>query len=248
LLRAEETRLARRAHSSLLVSDEEAALFRSRLGDSACDVRTLRNGIDCTTFDPDSVSPEPRLAGLPAPRLIFTGQMDYAPNIAAAERAILRLMPAIRAALPGATFHVVGRNPPDRLKALHGRNGCHIWGEVADIRTWLAASDLALVPLEIARGVQNKVLEAMAMALPVVLTTGAATGIGARDGEQVSIADSDAGLIAKVIDLAQEPAAARAWGQRARRYVTDHLSWAATLAPLARLLDGQDDADARDAA
>lgn len=239
LLRAEEARLARRADCSLLVSQEEADLFSSRLpsglGD-ACKVRALRNGIDSAGFDRALVQPEPQLAGLAGPRLIFTGQMDYAPNIAAAERVIECLMPVIRAAVPEASFHVVGRNPPAALRALNGRNGSHVWGEVADIRPWLAAADLALVPLDIARGVQNKVLEAMAMELPVVLTSGAATGIGARSGEHFRVANSDTDLVKAVLELIDDPQSASRLGQQARRYVIDNLSWLATLAPLDGLL------------
>ncbi|HQV02602.1 MULTISPECIES: TIGR03087 family PEP-CTERM/XrtA system glycosyltransferase [unclassified Novosphingobium] len=251
LLAAEEARLARRARHSLFVSAEEAALFQSRLSGpdrNPCDIRALRNGIDCAVFDPASVAPELALTELPAPRLIFTGQMDYAPNIAAAERAITRLMPAIRAELPEASFHVVGRNPPAAMKALHRQNGCHVWGEVADIRTWLRGADIALVPLEIARGVQNKVLEAMAMELPVVLTSGAATGIGARDGEHLSIIDSDAELVGRVVELARDPGKATSLGHSARRYVADTLSWPATLAPLEALIFGSAQGQPRHAA
>lgn len=239
LLQAEELRLSRRADCSLFVSDEEAALFAARLPAAeraAHDVRALRNGIDSTGFDPAAVTPEPRLSALPAPRLIFTGQMDYAPNIAAAARVIERLMPLIRARLPQATFHVVGRNPPAALKALDGTNGSRVWGEVPDVRPWLAGADIALVPLEIARGVQNKVLEAMAMALPVVLTSGTATGIGAQNGEHLIVADADETLAGAVVSLAEDPATADRLGRSARRFVVDQLSWAATLAPLAGLL------------
>ena len=237
LLKAEEQRLAQRADISLLVSDEEAALLEARLC-TACDVRTLRNGIDSTVFDPACVIPEPMLTSLPGPRLIFTGQMDYPPNIAAAERAITRLMPAIRAAVPDASLHIVGRNPSAALKALHGTNGAHVWGEVADIRTWLAGADLALIPLEIARGVQNKVLEAMAMALPVVLSPGAATGIGASDQVHFAVGESDDALVAEVLKLLTEPAAAKSLGLKGRNHVVETLSWKAALAALPEMLSG----------
>lgn len=239
LLCAEEARLARRADHSLLVSAEEAALFAARLlpeDRALCDVLTLRNGIDSQFFDPAIVQPEPCLAACSGPRLIFTGQMDYAPNIAAAERAIRRLMPLIRAAAPDATFHVVGRNPPDALRALDGVNGSRVWGEVDDIRTWLAGADLALVPLELARGVQNKVLEAMAMSLPVVLTSSAATGIGASHGQHLLVADDDAALAAEVLRLISDAALVQTIGQQARSYVAGSLSWEATLAPLAAMV------------
>lgn len=241
LLRAEEARLARRADVSLLVSDEEAALFAARLSPTdraACDVRALRNGIDSQRFDPNTVQPEPRLLDCSGPRLIFTGQMDYAPNIAAAQRAIERLMPLIRAVMPDATFHVVGRNPPEALLALNGVNGSRVWGEVDDIRTWLAGADLALVPLELARGVQNKALEAMAMCLPVVLTPSAATGIGASHGQHLIVADDDDALAKAVLTLARDPKQAGLVGQQARAHVVGTLSWQATMAPLAAMLGG----------
>ncbi|VWX46465.1 TIGR03087 family PEP-CTERM/XrtA system glycosyltransferase [Novosphingobium sp. 9U] len=245
LLRAEETRFARRADVSLLISDEEAALFRSR-AEGNDSVRTLANGIDSVVFDPSSVRPEPQLASLPYPRLIFTGQMDYAPNVDACVRAVTRILPRIREAFPQASFHVVGRNPADRVSALGG-DGVHVWGRVPDVQPWLAASDLALVPLEIGRGVQNKVLEAMAMALPVVLTPEAATGIAARDGAELSIASDDDALAAACIALLQDRPRAQAMGRAAREHVVQNASWPAALADLDQLV-GLPTAEARDAA
>ena len=239
LLGAEEARLALRSEVSLLVSNEEAALFRTRLAPcsrSACDVRALRNGIDSQLFDPALGQPAPQMLACSGPRIIFTGQMDYAPNVAAALRVIERLLPALRAQFPEASFHVVGRNPPPELLAFHGKDGAHVWGAVDDIRAWLAAADLALVPLELARGVQNKVLEAMAMALPVVLTPSAATGIGGNDAQHYAVADSDADLIGRTAALLSAPAEAKAMGLEARHFVVEGLSWQATLAPLGAML------------
>ena len=239
LLQAEEARQAARADLSLLISPEEAALFRARLAPeqaAVTDVRSMRNGIESRYFDPAAVRPEPRLLDCSGPRIIFTGQMDYAPNIEAALRVIERLLPGIRELLPNATFHVVGRNPPDELSRYHERAGVHVWGGVDDMRTWLAAAELALVPLEIARGIQNKVLEAMAMNLPVVLTPSAATGIGAVDGQHFVVADSDAELIDRVTALLSHPRQGWSMGLEARRFVVDHLSWQASLAPLAEMI------------
>ena len=244
LLGAEEARLAARSNVSLFVSSEEAALFRARLPEdlrATCDVRALRNGTDSRFFDPSVVTAAPAMAASPGPRLIFAGQMDYAPNVEAALRVIDRLLPEIQKTLPKATFHVVGRNPAEELVERHGHNGVFVWGGVEDIRTYLAAADLALIPLEIARGVQNKVMEAMAMALPVVLTGDAATGIGAQDGKHFMVADSDADLIERVTALLAHPRQGVALGLEARRYVSEQLSWQAALAPLADLLS--DDTD-----
>ena len=97
-------------------------------------------------------------------------------------------------------------------------------------------ADLALVPLELARGVQNKVLEAMAMCLPVVLTPSAATGIGAIPGQHLLIAEDDIALAEAVLRLTRDPALAGLIGQQARGFVIETLSWAATLAPLSAML------------
>lgn len=242
-LRAVEGRLAKRAAISLLISQPEADLFAQRLPAAqrdACDIRVLGNGIDAGVFAPGAVQPEPRMLALAGPRLIFTGQMDYAPNVAAVVRTAERLLPAVRERFAGASFHVVGRNPVAAVQALERMPGCHVWGGVPDMRTWLAAADAAVVPLELARGVQNKVLEAMAMALPVVLTSDAATGISATLAQDFAIADDDAGLIAAITGLCGDPAAARAMGQAARQYVLGHQSWGAALAPLEAVMAGPD--------
>ena len=250
LMRREEARLARHADVSLLVSNEEAALFRARLLPQdrlECDVKALRNGIDSALFDRAACAPARAMLECSGPRLIFTGQMDYAPNVAAAQRVIERLLPGIRQQFPDATFHVVGRGPPDALRAQHGRGGAYIWGAVDDMRHYLAAADLALVPLELARGVQNKVLEAMAMRLPVVLTPAAATGIGGSDQLHYAVGNDDAELVTQVCALLGDAPRRQGIGSSARRFVVETLSWQATLAPLGALL-GLPDAAARDAA
>jgi glycosyltransferase involved in cell wall biosynthesis len=233
-----------------LISDEEAGQFRKRLtaGDrTRCVVRTLGNGIDSDAFDPAVARPTAKAAQMPFPRLIFTGQMDYAPNIDACMRTAQRILPLVRRTFPDASFHVVGRNPPERLQALDGRDGVHVWGRVPEVQSWLAAADLALVPLEIGRGVQNKVLEAMAMALPVVLTPEAATGIGARDGAELVLATSDEDLAQACIALLADPARMQSIGSAARGYVVAHASWKAALAPLDDMI-GSAARDGRDAA
>ena len=250
LLRAAEARLAVRADISLLISRNEADLFTGRLSPAdlaRCDVRVLGNGIDSAAYDPERCQAEPRLAGMGSPRIIFTGQMDYAPNVAAVQRVALNILPHIRRTLPEATFHIVGRNPTDAVQALVAEPGVHVWGRVPEVRGWLRGADMALVPLDIARGVQNKVLEAMSMALPVVLTSGAANGISAVSGHHYDVADKDEALAAAVVSLAQDPARARAMGLAARRFVVEQQSWQSALTPLAGMVLGQQKAR-RDAA
>ena len=227
LLAKEEARLARRADHTLLVSEEEAELFRARCPD-ARDVQAMGNGIDAAFFDPAAVEPHPDLSS-GGPHLLFTGQMDYPPNIAAAKRAIERIFPAIRQVYPEAQMHIVGRAPPPVLTRLDGEAGVRVWGAVPDVRPFLAAAQVVLVPLEIARGVQNKVLEAMAMGRPVLATTGAATGIGAEPGQQLLVADQDRTLIAQALTLLADPERREALGTSAREFVVEHKTWPAAL-------------------
>lgn len=251
LLAREEQRLARRADETLLVSEAEVALFRARLPASAdVNVSVLGNGIDADFFDPDrKIAPNP-LIELAGPHLVFTGQMDYAPNVAAAKRIADRILPSLQADFPDAKCHIVGRNPPESLRARHGTGGCHVWGEVPDMRPFLAAADLVVVPLEVARGVQNKVLEAMAMARPVLLTSEAATGIGGRDGVEFAVADEDRALVARAADLLCQQALADGMGRSARRFVMENRTWPAMLAGLGSLLGSAEKSPAwkRDAA
>lgn len=225
LLRRMEDRTARRAGTCLFVSAEERALFVQRLGRrGGCDVRVLGNGIDWHGYDPACVVPAPETQG-GGVQLTFTGQMDYPPNVVAAELFARAVMPAIRAVHPDATFNVVGRAPVASVRALHGHAGTRVTGEVPDVKPWLAGSTLVVAPLAIARGVQNKVLEAMAMARPLLATSGAAAGIGATDGAQLAIADSPADMAARALALLADPAGAERLGAAARAFVVERFGW-----------------------
>ena len=247
LLAAFEEKAARRASASLFVTPEEVALFRTRLAHPAgVNLRALANGIDTDLFDPAGMraAPDMLFAG---PQIVLTGQMDYLPNVEAVCLFAREVMPAVRAVHPGAEFNIVGRAPTDAVRALHGLNGTRVTGSVPDVRPWLAGADLVVAPLLIARGVQNKVLEAMAMARPVLLTTAAAIGIPATDGRDFAIADGAQALAVRALALLGDAAAAAAMGQAARTFVRAHCAWDSVLAPLGQLL-GLDDGTCRDAA
>lgn len=236
LLRREEQRLAQRADETLLISKAEADLFISRLDDGvSVPVRVLGNGMDTDGFNP-AIAPEPAVRQHGGPHLMFTGQMDYPPNIAAVQRLAELIMPKVLAVHPDALCHVVGRAPVAELRALDGTNGIKVWGEVPDIRSFLSAADLVVAPLTIARGVQNKVLEAMAMARPIVLSTQAATGIAAEHGTHFCVAGDDEDFVTQLLGLLSDPSAAQAMGAKAREQVVAHYGWGQTLHPLAALL------------
>ena len=239
LLAREEERLAQLADVTVLVTEAEAALLRSRLLDPGrASVQAMRNGIDTVTYDPARVAVHPDLAAQPGPHLVFTGQMDYPPNIAAVQRMARAIMPAVIRHHPQVQFHIVGRAPAPEVRQLDGQDGVTVWGEVPDVKPFLASASLVVAPLTIARGVQNKVLEAMAMARPVVLSAEAATGIDAVDGTHFAVGEGDAALIAQILSLLGANERATAIGEAARSYVMEQQGWAAMLAPLADMLDG----------
>lgn len=228
--------MARRAHASLLVTPEEAALFRQRLAPGAEPaVISLGNGIDTDFFDPEGMSPAPETVGA-GPQLTFTGQMDYPPNVAAVEMFARAVMPQVRAVFPQARFNVVGRAPTLAVRSLDGVNGTRVTGAVLDVRPWLAGADLVVAPLTIARGVQNKVLEAMAMARPVLATPEAATGIPAREEHELVVADGAEALAKAALSLLHDKVRAATIGHSARAIVVERCGWAGVLAPLAGLL------------
>ena len=240
LLSREEERLARRADTTLLISRNEAQLLRRRIDDSAgLNITALGNGIDAGFFDPEQVGLQQDLEEGEDPQLVFTGQMDYPPNVAAVEWVMDQVMPRLRQRYSRARFHIVGRAPGEALKARHGENGVRVWGEVADVRPFLKSADVVVAPLLIARGVQNKVLEAMAMARPVVLTPAAATGIDACDGRDFIVADAKGDVFARAIQsLLHDPTRAGDIGRAARRFVVEDMGWEAVHRQLAELVSG----------
>ncbi len=245
LLRKIEAELVERADTTLLVSEAEADLLRSRV-EGAHDIRVLKNGIDCSHYDPAMVAPHAALAK-PAPQIVFTGQMDYAPNIAAVTRFAEAILPAVREAHPGACFHIVGRAPAEAVRKLGNRPGVTVWGAVPDVRPFLAGADIVVAPLTIARGVQNKVLEAMAMARCVLASSEAATGIDAQHGAHFVVAEDDHAFIAHAQRLLDERGEREAIGNAARKLVAAQMGWSATLATLPALV-GMEARGNRDAA
>ncbi|WP_033073688.1 TIGR03087 family PEP-CTERM/XrtA system glycosyltransferase [Sphingopyxis sp. MWB1] len=234
LLGAYEAKVARAVDASLFVSEAEAALFRARSGLDAAKVHAVENGIDTARFDP--AQPLETVGQGEGPLAIFTGQMDYRPNIDAVRWFAGDILPLIRARHPQARFAIVGRAPTDEVRALGALPGVHVTGEVPDVRPWLAAADAVVAPLLLARGIQNKLLEAMAMARPVVASRAAATGIDAVEGTHLRVAEDAAAMAAAVAAIFDDPAAAAQMGRAARERMIARYGWDARLAPLGALL------------
>ena len=229
-----ERSTAARADASIFVSEAEAALFRAKAALPQADIRAIGNGIDLDFYDP-AAGFEPLERG-EGPLILFTGQMDYRPNVDAVSFYATQVLPRIRERRPEARFAIVGRQPVRAVTALAGQAGVTVTGAVPDVRSWLAAADAVVAPLAIGRGIQNKVLEAMAMARPVVASPTAFNGIEAEPGRDLLVADGAEAQAHHVLDLLADPARAAGIGKSARRRMETHYRWEARLAPLTRLL------------
>ncbi|MCE7797380.1 TIGR03087 family PEP-CTERM/XrtA system glycosyltransferase [Sphingobium sufflavum] len=239
LLGALEVAVAKRADAALFISRAEADVFATLDGADGSGVSVVGNGVDLDAFDPAQPRAVPAaLAAVQGPRIVFTGQMDYRPNIEAVTDFAAHALPIVRQRHPDAQFVIVGRNPADAVRALADSPGVMVTGEVDDTRAWLAAADVVVAPLRLARGVQNKVLEAMAMARPMVVSTAAAEGIDAEHGRDFLIAADAEEEGRLVADLLSNPARAAALGQAGRARVEARYSWDAALAPLTGLVFG----------
>jgi len=223
LLGTYERQVAASVAATLFVSEAEADLLRSTGGRGR--IVAVENGIDAARYDPGTVEP---VAG-DGPLIVFTGQMDYRPNIDAVTRFAQHILPLVHKARPDARFAIVGRAPGPAVRRL-ASDRVIVTGEVADTRTWLSRAAVCVAPLDLARGIQNKLLEAMAMARPVVASVAAAHGID-HDGT-IAVAGNDRDFAARVIAALNGPPANPA----ARARVLARYDWAARLAPLDLLL------------
>lgn len=233
LLLPYEQRIIDAFQRTFLVSEEEKAVL-ARYG-SVAKVEALSNGVDLEYFSPDQVVPDGQAP--PAARLVFSGAMDYWPNVEGAVWFAREVFPAVKKAVPEAVFCIAGRNPTEAVLALQQVPGVEVTGTVPDMRAHLASATLCVVPLMIARGTQNKVLEGMAMRKPVVATPGAATGLKAVAGEDLVVADGAPAMVAAIVALLGDQERQSAIGKNARAYVEREHSWAAHLGRLNELID-----------
>ena len=219
-LAAAETAIVNWADHSFAISEAEAAIFNER-ADAARDVDWWINGVDSSYFNPQG-----EFVGDAEPAdVVFVGAMDYRANIDAVLFFVREVWPLVRKEKPDASFVIVGANPTPEIQRLDGEAGVRVKGRVDDVRPWIAASTLSVAPLRIARGVQNKVLEAMAMEKPIVATTDAATGISCTNGEDLFIADEPGEFARAVLALLDAPARRKEIGAAARQRILKDYDW-----------------------
>ncbi|MEO1253075.1 MAG: glycosyltransferase, partial [Pseudomonadota bacterium] len=231
LLGQAETEIANWADSAFAITDAEAALFNAR-AEICRPVRVWENGVDAAHFDPAA----PFAAIRDPADIVFTGVMDYRPNVDAVLFFLDEVWPRVRKAAPDANFAVVGARPSSAIRKRDGIDGVRVTGRVACVRPWLKQAKLAVAPLRIARGLQNKVLEAMAMATPVVATPAAAAGLrlGADD---ILVREDPASMADAVAALLHDGHRRAALGAAARLRVLNDYGWADQLARFDAALD-----------
>ena len=233
-LLAFERRMAAAAKASLFVSPAEAELFRKLAPEVAASVHPMNNGVDLDYFSPDHTFED--VTKHTGPVIAFTGAMDYWANVDAVRWFAAEVWPVIRQNKPDTTFYIVGGNPTQEVKDLARVNGVVVTGRVADVRPYIARADVVIAPMRIARGVQNKVLEGMAMARPVVTTSQGLEGIDAAPGRDLILADG-ADAFAEAVQAVLDGKAEPTLGEQARRRMIEHYSWDASLSVLGRFLD-----------
>ncbi len=220
-LLAFESAASKAALAAVFITPAELQLFRD-LGGAGRTV-TLGNGVDTEFFAPRAEKP---VAG----RILFTGAMDYFPNEEGVAWFAREVFPPLRKKFPAARFVIAGSNPTLKVKALARIEGVEVTGFVEDMRLEQAKAHVVVVPLRIARGMQNKVLEAMACGKAVVVARKALGGINAEAGVELMTADEPGDFRACLERLLGEPALVEAMGSAARKYIISNLSWESNLA------------------
>jgi polysaccharide biosynthesis protein PslH len=223
-LLAYEREVAAHAQQSFFSTEKETEMFRGLAPESASTVSALCNGVDADFFQADAQRASPFAQGeIP---IVFTGAMDYWPNVDAVTWFAKDMLPTLRQQWPQAKFSIVGRSPTAAVRAL-----------VADVRPYLQHAAVVVAPLRLARGIQNKILEAMAMARPVVAASTCVQAIDARDGEHLLAADEAGDYVKAVSELLRQPARAAAIGAAGRACVLSGYDWDARLSSIDHFLD-----------
>ncbi len=229
-----ERKLASAFDASLFVSAQEAADFIRAAPESAARVGWYNNGVDAAYFSPEREYENPYAKDEVA--VVFTGAMDYWPNIDAVQWFASEVLPALLQSHPNLIFSIVGSRPSPALQALAGRH-IRVTGRVPDVRPWLAHAQVVVAPMRIARGVQNKVLEGMAMARTVVVSAQGLEGLEARPGDEVLLAESPTAFV----DACRAVISGCDLGAAARHRVVNSYAWEACLRKIDVLLeDGLD--------
>lgn len=238
LLEQHESALAHDSDAALFVSAAEAEFFRARVAGPEVRCGYFSNGVDAQYFDPAAIfenpcSPANHSEG--EPELVFTGAMDYWPNVDAVHWFAREVLPLLRREMPTLRFTIVGGKPAPAVRELAALPGVTVTGRVVDVRPFIARALAVVAPMRVARGVQNKVLEAMAMAKPVLVSSMGLEGIDAVHGDTVLVANDADEYLRSLRHL--EDGAGENIGQRARALVATNYAWNSCLSVVEQHLE-----------
>lgn len=221
-----EREIAASAAHSFFVTDNETELFLRSAPECRGKVSPMCNGVDSDFFSPDHNLASPYAADeIP---LVFTGAMDYWPNVDAVKWFAEGIFPQLLARWPALRFYIVGRSPTAAVQELSSERVV-VTGTVPDVRPYLRHASVVVAPLRVARGIQNKVLEAMAMGLPVVVAKGCGEAVDAVPERDLLLADSAEEHVRQIALLLEFPERRASVGAAARRQVVQRYSWDAHL-------------------
>jgi polysaccharide biosynthesis protein PslH len=232
LLKPIEIERCRRANVVLVTSEREHQTLKGVLPKSIIEV--VPNGVDTVAFQAQDTDQE-----VPG-RIIFTGTLDYYPNIDAVHFFAQNCWPLIRAQVPGATWQIVGKNPPREVQRLAALPGVTVTGSVPDMKPYFAASTVAIAPLLVGSGTRLKILEALAMGKAVVSTSIGCEGLSVRSGEHLLVADQPATFAQAVVKLISNPVTRTALGTAGRALVEAEYSWEKCGERLLHILEGSE--------
>lgn len=205
--------------------DRDMLAHLNRTGQNSGRLVVLPNGVDLTYFNPLDLPRQPAT-------IIFSGKMSYHANVAAALDLATRVMPLVWQQIPEARLVLAGKDPAAELTALTNDSRIDVSGTVPDLRPYLAQAAVAVSPIRYGVGIQNKVLEAMAMETPVVSTPQAVSALQTRAGEEVLLGESPRAMAQAIIALLTDSNLRRAVGRAGRRYVENHHNWRGVAAKL----------------
>jgi sugar transferase (PEP-CTERM/EpsH1 system associated) len=234
-LREYEMRINRFFDASVFVASREIDVFK-RYFPGANNVSVVSNGVDSDFFAPQSNEPAAKEISANGGILLFTGVMDYFANVDGVNWFCEKVLYKIRQEYPGVEFLIVGKNPVRAVKRLSRVEGVSVTGYVPEIRKYYWTADVCVIPLRIARGLQNKVLEAMAAGLPVVATSNASEGILCNPGDDIVIADGEDEFASAVVSLLSDRKRRERIGARAMDTVHRNYSWDKNMRALTELL------------
>ena len=190
------------------------------------------NGVDCEYFQPSDDAYQ-------TDSMVFVGRMDYFPNQQCMLDFCHNTLPLVRARRPGATLAIVGADPSPAIRALGHLPGVTVTGSVADVRPYVHRSAVAVAPLKIARGTQNKILETMAMGVPTVTSTTAAGGVDAQPGRDLLTATTPHEFADAVVRVLEDPGERRKFAEAGRARMLSHHRWDRSLAIVDKLISGE---------